>query len=123
LFYYFRVEDPEDHLLRLIIEISISWFSLCGLLCPRLYERTAGHSAQLSEPGERYSLQSGYDLCLPFVASPVGIFVLSEFSPEIDPCGENGEFHTFVYAGPMFQNDLSVEVGEINMLIRMSIER
>ncbi len=39
--------------------------------------------------------------------------LLSEFPANIDPCGENGEFHTFVYGGPMFQNDLSVEVGEI----------
>jgi diphthamide synthase (EF-2-diphthine--ammonia ligase) len=39
--------------------------------------------------------------------------LLSEFPPGIDPCGENGEFHTFVYAGPMFPHDLSVEVGEI----------
>ncbi len=39
--------------------------------------------------------------------------LLSEFPPNIDPCGENGEFHTFVYAGPMFQHDLSVDVGEI----------
>jgi uncharacterized protein (TIGR00290 family) len=39
--------------------------------------------------------------------------LLSEFPPDIDPCGENGEFHTFVYAGPMLQHDLSVEVGEI----------
>jgi uncharacterized protein (TIGR00290 family) len=39
--------------------------------------------------------------------------LLSEFPPDIDPCGENGEFHTFTYAGPMFQHDLSVEVGEI----------
>jgi len=38
--------------------------------------------------------------------------LLSEFPPNIDPCGENGEFHTFVYAGPMFQHDLLVEVGE-----------
>jgi uncharacterized protein (TIGR00290 family) len=39
--------------------------------------------------------------------------LLSEFPSDIDPCGENGEFHTFTYAGPMFQHDLSVEVGEI----------
>ena len=39
--------------------------------------------------------------------------LLSEFPPDIDPCGENGEFHTFVYAGPMFQHSLSVEAGEI----------
>jgi len=39
--------------------------------------------------------------------------LLSELPPEIDPCGENGEFHTFVYAGSMFRDDLPVEVGEI----------
>jgi uncharacterized protein (TIGR00290 family) len=39
--------------------------------------------------------------------------LLSEFPPGVDSCGENGEFHTFVYAGPMFGHDLSVEVGEI----------
>ena len=39
--------------------------------------------------------------------------LLSEFPSDIDPCGENGEFHTFVYAGPMFHHDLSVEVGGI----------
>jgi len=39
--------------------------------------------------------------------------LLSEFPSDIDPCGENGEFHTFVYVGPMFQHDLLVEVGEL----------
>ncbi len=31
----------------------------------------------------------------------------------IDPCGENGEFHTFVSAGPMFPSRLDVAVGEV----------
>ncbi len=39
--------------------------------------------------------------------------LLSDLPPQIDPCGENGEFHTFVYAGPMFRHDLSIEVGEM----------
>jgi uncharacterized protein (TIGR00290 family) len=39
--------------------------------------------------------------------------LLSDLPPEIDPCGENGEFHSFVYAGPMFRYDLPVKVGEI----------
>jgi len=39
--------------------------------------------------------------------------LLSDLLPETDPCGENGEFHSFVYAGPMFRYDLSVQVGEI----------
>jgi len=48
-----------------------------------------------------------------FVGREFNEQLLSEFPPNIDPCGENGEFHTFVYAGPMFQHGLSVEVGEI----------
>jgi uncharacterized protein (TIGR00290 family) len=39
--------------------------------------------------------------------------LLADLPAGIDPCGENGEFHTFVYAGPMFQHELPVEVGEI----------
>jgi uncharacterized protein (TIGR00290 family) len=39
--------------------------------------------------------------------------LLSDLPPEIDPCGENGEFHTFVHAGPMFHHSLAVEVGQI----------
>jgi diphthamide synthase (EF-2-diphthine--ammonia ligase) len=31
----------------------------------------------------------------------------------VDPCGENGEFHTFVSAGPMLRNEIPVTVGEI----------
>jgi uncharacterized protein (TIGR00290 family) len=30
----------------------------------------------------------------------------------IDPCGENGEFHSFVYAGPMFQSEIPIVLGE-----------
>lgn len=39
--------------------------------------------------------------------------LLSELPATADPCGENGEFHSFVYAGPMFANPVRVEVGEI----------
>jgi len=31
----------------------------------------------------------------------------------IDPCGENGEFHTFTSAGPMFRNPISVTLGKL----------
>jgi len=30
----------------------------------------------------------------------------------VDPCGENGEFHTFAYAGPMFREPIPIEAGE-----------
>jgi uncharacterized protein (TIGR00290 family) len=37
---------------------------------------------------------------------------LRDLPPEIDPCGENGEFHTVVTAGPMFKAPIAVEIGE-----------
>jgi len=30
----------------------------------------------------------------------------------VDPCGENGEFHSFAYAGPIFNDRIDVTVGE-----------
>ena len=38
--------------------------------------------------------------------------LLADLPPGIDPCGENGEFHTCVVAGPMFSRRLAVTVGE-----------
>ena len=39
--------------------------------------------------------------------------LLAELSPGIDPCGENGEFHTFVAAGPMLARAIAVQAGEV----------
>ncbi|HXV64847.1 MAG TPA: ATP-binding protein, partial [Vicinamibacteria bacterium] len=38
---------------------------------------------------------------------------LNDLPEQVDPCGENGEFHTFAYAGPMFSEPLVVVPGEI----------
>lgn len=38
--------------------------------------------------------------------------LLSELPGDVDPCGENGEFHSFVIAGPMFDRAIAVTVGE-----------
>jgi uncharacterized protein (TIGR00290 family) len=38
---------------------------------------------------------------------------LADLPPNIDPCGENGEFHSFVYDGPSFCQPINVSVGEI----------
>jgi len=37
---------------------------------------------------------------------------LADLPPSVDPCGENGEFHSFAFDGPMFGHAISVEVGE-----------
>jgi uncharacterized protein (TIGR00290 family) len=38
--------------------------------------------------------------------------LLEALPPSVDPCGERGEFHTFVHAGPMFERPIAVRVGE-----------
>ena len=38
--------------------------------------------------------------------------LLADLPPDVDPCGERGEFHTFCCAGPMFSREISVQVGE-----------
>jgi diphthamide synthase (EF-2-diphthine--ammonia ligase) len=39
--------------------------------------------------------------------------LLAELPPGVDPCGENGEFHTFVHAAPGFREPISIRKGEI----------
>jgi uncharacterized protein (TIGR00290 family) len=38
--------------------------------------------------------------------------VLPRLPPGVDPCGENGEFHTFVYGGPLFTRPIEITTGE-----------
>jgi uncharacterized protein (TIGR00290 family) len=38
---------------------------------------------------------------------------ISELPSDVDPCGENGEFHSFVYDGPIFRKSLLYELGEV----------
>ncbi len=38
---------------------------------------------------------------------------LQDLPPTVDPCGENGEFHTFVFDGPLFQRGVAFVIGEV----------
>lgn len=38
--------------------------------------------------------------------------LLAELPASVDPCGENGEFHTFCFAGPMFEHPIPIRAGE-----------
>jgi uncharacterized protein (TIGR00290 family) len=40
---------------------------------------------------------------------------LSDLPPSVDPCGEHGEFHSFVYDGPVFTTRISYTVGDTTM--------
>ncbi len=47
-----------------------------------------------------------------FVGRTIDQSFLADLPTTVDPCGENGEFHTFVYAGPIFKNEIAFELGE-----------
>jgi len=38
---------------------------------------------------------------------------IKDLPENVDPCGENGEFHTFTFDGPIFKNPVDFEIGEI----------
>jgi uncharacterized protein (TIGR00290 family) len=48
-----------------------------------------------------------------FAGRDYDLQLLQDLAPEIDPCGENGEFHTFVYDSPVFSSPVSVRAGEV----------
>ena len=48
-----------------------------------------------------------------FVGRPFDIQFLAELPISVDPCGENGEFHSFVYDGPIFQKKIVYALGEV----------
>ncbi|HXT12868.1 MAG TPA: diphthine--ammonia ligase [Candidatus Angelobacter sp.] len=37
---------------------------------------------------------------------------INSLPPDVDPCGENGEFHSFAFAGPIFKRPLQVKIGD-----------
>jgi diphthamide synthase (EF-2-diphthine--ammonia ligase) len=82
-------------------------FPVWGLPTPRLAEEMidGGLQARLSCVDTRV-------LDASFVGRVFDRTLLSDLPRHVDPCGENGEFHTCVSAGPMFAHALELEVGE-----------
>lgn len=47
-----------------------------------------------------------------FVGRRIDAAFIDELPADVDPCGENGEFHTFCYDGPIFAHRVEFEIGE-----------
>jgi uncharacterized protein (TIGR00290 family) len=39
--------------------------------------------------------------------------LLADLPPSVDPCGENGEFHSFAFEGPMFREPIAIRNGDV----------
>lgn len=48
-----------------------------------------------------------------FVGREFAQNLLDDLPSAVDLCGENGEFHTCVFTGPMFKNDIEIETDKI----------
>jgi uncharacterized protein (TIGR00290 family) len=46
-----------------------------------------------------------------FVGRALDLALLANLPPSIDPCGENGEYHSFVFDGPIFRHAVEFETG------------
>jgi len=78
-------------------------------------EPTATLARQLIARGCRATL-----VCVDLSRLPVSLAgrawddaLLDELAETVDPCGENGEFHTFVTGGPGFRHPVACEPGEV----------
>lgn len=47
-----------------------------------------------------------------FVGRVIDADFLADLPENVDPCGENGEFHTYVFDGPIFKKPIAFELGE-----------
>lgn len=52
-------------------------------------------------------------LDLSFAGREVDASFFRDLPPGVDPCGENGEFHTFVFDGPIFHHPIPVRTGDV----------
>ncbi len=48
-----------------------------------------------------------------FLGKKINADFLNSLPANVDPCGENGEFHTFVYNAPFFSSSIPIVTGEI----------
>jgi diphthamide synthase (EF-2-diphthine--ammonia ligase) len=54
----------------------------------------------------------GAKLSRDFVGRRFDRAFLADLPPDVDACGENGEFHTFVFDGPLFRRPAPFRTGE-----------
>ena len=75
--------------------------------------RELAHEMIRGGMGARITCVDKKQLDASFAGREFDLALLADLPAQTDPCGENGEFHTFAYAGPMFQNPIRVAAGEL----------
>jgi uncharacterized protein (TIGR00290 family) len=103
------LEDIRDYRIKQLEGTGLEplfpiWHEPTGPLARRMID--AGLQAVLTCVDPRQLAPS-------FAGRPFDQALLDELPDEVDPCGENGEFHTCVLGGPMFRRSLPARLGEV----------
>jgi uncharacterized protein (TIGR00290 family) len=55
----------------------------------------------------------GEKLGVNFAGRPIDSGLIGDLPGRVDPCGENGEYHSFVYDGPIFREPVNLSIGRV----------
>lgn len=103
------LEDVRAYRERLLADTGLAVrFPLWGIPTPVLAERCLSLGVQA-----RLVCVDTTQLPAAFAGRLFDRALLAELPPGVDPCGERGEFHTFVADGPGFHEPVEYSVGEI----------
>jgi uncharacterized protein (TIGR00290 family) len=100
--------------LRAYREARLAEAGMVGVF-PLWMEGTSALAAEMIRSGLRATLTciDPRKLDRSFAGSTFDGDLLASLPSDVDPCGENGEFHTFAWAGPMFTKPIDVVTGEV----------
>lgn len=102
------LEDVRDYRIKQMEDTGID------LLFPIWGQQTSDLARTMIAAGLKATLTcvNPKQVSREFVGREFDTALLDALPDEVDPCGENGEFHSFVHAGPMFKHNLDVATGE-----------
>jgi uncharacterized protein (TIGR00290 family) len=103
------LEDIREYRERLLARLGLGGlYPLWGLDTRRLLEEFVGRGfkAVVTSVDARVLDES-------FAGAEVDRKLIERLPAGVDPCGENGEFHTFVYDGPLFARPVGFARGEL----------
>jgi diphthamide synthase (EF-2-diphthine--ammonia ligase) len=99
--------------LRAWREANLAKIDMCGIF-PVWNRNTTEFARDVIALGYKARLSCAeHRVGASFVGREYDEELLRKLPPDVDPCGENGEFHSFIYDGPIFQRPVCVRVGEI----------
>ncbi len=103
------LEDVRDYRIKQMANTGIE------LLFPLWGVNTELLSRAMVRDGLRATLTcvNPKQLAKEFAGQEFNSHFLDSLPKSVDPCGENGEFHSFVHSGPMFHNPITVQTGDI----------